>query len=80
MIYWKHSFNFLIFCALGFWLYTVTKYFNMFKNRAKLTVNEKSNLSTVTTVTWVLVVFAILGAIISLLEMLGVVHKNFNIF
>lgn len=77
MIYWKHSFNFAIFSIIAIFLYMITKYFNL--TEKFLTKQEKKNKDILLVITWILFALSCVGGIGALLEMIGVLHKEYKI-
>lgn len=78
MIYWKHSFNFVIFALLSVWLFMMIKYIKETKTY-KLTDKDKKTGQTLLIISWILFGFGCLGAFGALLEMIGIIHKEYNL-
>jgi uncharacterized membrane protein YGL010W len=77
MIYWKHSFNFVIFGILSVWLFTLIKYIKTTQTY-KLTDKDKKSGQTLLIISWILFVLGCIGALGALLEMVGVIHKEYK--
>lgn len=78
MIYWKHSFNFTIFALLSVWLFLMIGYLKDTDKYLK-TDKDKKNQKVLYTITWVLFVFGCIGAFGALLEMFGILQKQYSL-
>jgi hypothetical protein len=81
MAHWKHSINLFIYAIMATWTFLIVKYLRLTGTQAcSLTSSQQHMRTSTLIITWVMFGFACFGALMSMLEIVGVIHAELTIF
>jgi hypothetical protein len=78
-MYWVHSINFIIYAVAAFWNFILIKYLDYTDNKCNISSKDKKYKKTIYIVLCIIFVILCIGGIISLLEMIGIIKKNYKL-
>ena len=79
MIHWKYSLNFVVNTMAAVWCFILIRYLNYTENNCNLDKNKENFRKTSIIITWIVFGILVMGALLSLLEFLGIIPEMYKL-